>query len=167
MYPKVFKGFADAQRRFGPVSALPTPIFFYGMQTGEEANITIEQGKTLVIQLTAIGDIEEDGTVRVFFELNGQPRVITVADRKHDKRQTRRRVADPSDESHISAPMPGMVSALAVKQGQKVKAGELLITLEAMKMETAILAPRDCIVSELAVHAGQSIDAKELLLIIE
>jgi pyruvate carboxylase len=167
MYPKVFKGFADAQRRFGPVSALPTPIFFYGMQPGEEANITIEQGKTLVIQLIAIGDVEEDGKIRLFFEINGQPRVVTVADRKHETRQTRGRTADPTDENHIAAPMPGMVSALAVRPGQKVNTGDLLLTLEAMKMETAILAPRDCIVGELLVHAGESIEAKDLLLILE
>jgi pyruvate carboxylase len=167
MYPKVFTAYAGARRRFGPVSALPTPIFFYGMQPGEEANITIERGKTLVIQLTAIGEVEDDGMVRLFFELNGQPRVIAVADRRHGKSQSTRRVADPGDDNQIAAPMPGLVSALAVRQGQKVGAGELLMTLEAMKMETAILAPRDCVVAELVVQAGQQVDAKDLLLIVD
>jgi len=166
MYPAVFKGFTQAQRRFGPVSALPTPIFFYGMQAGDEANITIERGKTLVIQLAAIGEVEEDGNVRLFFELNGQPRVISVADRKHHHGGVSRRIADADDASQIAAPMPGMVSALAVSQGQKVRAGELLLTLEAMKMETTILAPKDCVVSELLVRAGQAVDAKELLLVV-
>ncbi|KFG90888.1 Acetyl-CoA carboxylase biotin carboxylase subunit [Sphingobium herbicidovorans NBRC 16415] len=166
MYPKVFTAFAEARRRFGPVSALPTPIFFYGMQPGEEANITIEQGKTLVIQLTAIGEVEEDGMVRLFFELNGQPRVVAVADRRHGPRKASRRVADCADENQIAAPMPGVVSALGVRQGQKVSVGELLLTLEAMKMETAILAPRDGIVGELVVRAGQSVDAKDLLLVL-
>ncbi len=163
MYPKVFAAYAQARRKYGPVSALPTPIFFYGMQPGDEANITIEQGKSLVISLTAIGETEEDGSVRVFFELNGQPRIITIMDRKVAGSATVRRMADPANEDHIAAPMPGVVATLAVTQGQKVNAGDLLLTLEAMKMETAIAAPRDGVVGELVVKAGQAVDAKELL----
>jgi pyruvate carboxylase len=167
MYPKVFASFCDARRRFGPVCALPTPTYFYGMKPGDEINVTIEEGKTLIVRLTAIGDVEEDGAVRVYFELNGQPRVITMADRRHRQTRIHRRIADPADENQIAAPMPAVVSALAVRQGQMVRAGELMVTLEAMKMETAILAPRDCSIRELLVNAGQSIDAKELLLVLE
>lgn len=54
-----------------------------------------------------------------------------------------------------------------MRQGQKVGVGELLMTLEAMKMETAILAPRDGVVAELVVQAGQQVDAKDLLLIVD
>lgn len=166
MYPKVFTAYAQARRKYGPVSALPTPIFFYGMQPGDEANIEIERGKSLVITLTAIGETEEDGSVRVFFELNGQPRIITIADRKASGSKAARRMADPANEAHIAAPMPGVVATLGVTQGQQVMAGELLVTLEAMKMETAIAAPRDGVVGELVVKAGQAVDAKELLVIL-
>lgn len=167
MYPKVFASFCDTTRQFGPISALPTPVYFYGMRPGDEVNVTIEAGKTLIIRLTAIGEVEEDGTVRVFFELNGQPRIITMDDRRHGQTQTRRRIANPADENQIAAPMPGLVSALVVRQGQEVMAGELMMTLEAMKMETAILAPRDCVIGELLVRAGQAIDAKDLLIVLE
>lgn len=167
MYPKVFVGFAEAQRRYGPVSALPTPVFFYGMKPGDEMNVTIEQGKTLVISLTAVGELEEDGTVRVFFELNGQPRVIAVADRKAGGAKGARRMADPSNDKHIAAPMPGVVASLAVSAGQIVKSGDLMLTLEAMKMETSITAPKDGTIVELAVKAGHTVDAKELLVILD
>lgn len=167
MYPKVFTAYAEARRKYGPVSALPTPIFFYGMQPGDEANIEIERGKSLVITLTAIGETEEDGSVRVFFELNGQPRIITVANRKASGSVAARRMADPANEAHIAAPMPGVVATLGVTQGQTVKAGDLLLTLEAMKMETAITAPRDGTIAELVVKAGQAVDAKDLLVILE
>ena len=60
--------------------------------------------------------------------------------------------------------MPGVISTLSVSEGQAVKAGDLILTLEAMKMETAITAPRDGTVAELAVKAGQAVDAKEFLL---
>lgn len=167
MYPAVFKGFAEAQRKFGPVSALPTPVFFYGMQTGQEINVEIERGKTLVIRLTAVGEAEEDGSVRVFFELNGQPRVIAVADRKNASKRKTVRAADPSDPTHMGAPMPGLVSLLSVTKGQAVKSGDLLLTLEAMKMETAVNAPRDGTISDIAVKAGQTVDAKDLLLVLQ
>lgn len=165
MYPKVFTAYAKARRKYGPVSALPTPIFFYGMQSGDEANIEIERGKSLVITLTAVGETEDDGSVRVFFELNGQPRIITIMDRKVAGSATARRMADPANEAHIAAPMPGVVATLGVTHGQQVKAGDLLLTLEAMKMETAITAPRDGVVGELVVKAGQAVDAKELLVV--
>lgn len=165
MYPKVFIAYAEARRKYGPVSALPTPIFFYGMQPGDEANIEIERGKSLVITLTAIGETEDDGSVRVFFELNGQPRIITVTNRKASGGKAARRMADAANEAHIAAPMPGVVATLGVKQGQQVKAGDLLLTLEAMKMETAITAPRDGAIAEMVVKAGQAVDAKELLVV--
>jgi len=163
MYPKVFAAYAEARRKYGPVAALPTPVYFYGMQPGDEINVEIERGKTLIISLTAVGETEEDGSVRVFFELNGQPRIITIMDRKAAGSVTTRRMADPANENHVAAPMPGVVATLGVSQGQQVKAGDLLLTLEAMKMETAITAPRDGTIAELPVKAGQAIDAKELL----
>lgn len=167
MYPKVFVAYAQAQRTYGPVSVLPTPVYFYGMQPGEEINVAIEQGKALVIGLAAIGETEEDGSVRVFFELNGQPRSIVVADRKATAHKTKRRVADAANNNHIAAPMPGVISLLAVSEGQEVKAGDALVTLEAMKMETTIFASRDGMIAELAVKAGQVVDAKELLAVIK
>ncbi|WP_417321177.1 pyruvate carboxylase [Emcibacter sp.] len=163
MYPKVFTAYANARRKYGPVAVLPTPVYFYGMLPGNEVNVEIERGKTLIISLTAIGETEEDGSVRVFFELNGQPRVITIADRKSARAAIARRLADPADENHVAAPMPGVVATLAVTQGQQVRAGDLLLTLEAMKMETAITAPKDGTIAEIAVKAGQAVDAKELL----
>lgn len=167
MYPKVFVGFANAQRRYGPVAKLPTLTYFYGMAPGHEIGVEIEQGKTLVIRLTAIGETEEDGTVRLFFELNGQTRVIVVPDRSAAATATARRTADPNNEGHIAAPMPGLVASVAVQQGQPVKAGDLIMTLEAMKMEAGILAPRDAMIAEMVVHAGQTIDAKDLLVVLQ
>ncbi len=166
MYPKVFAGFAESSRRYGPVSALPTAIYFYGMEAGQEIEVEIERGKTLVITLTAIGETGGDGSVRVFFELNGQPRIISVADRKRGSAKTARREADPANERHIAAPMPGLVAMIAVADGQSVKTGDLLMTLEAMKMETAITAPRDATIAELCVRVGQAIDSKDLLAVL-
>lgn len=166
MYPKVLVDYAKVVRQYGPVSSLPTLTFFYGMAPGQQIEVEIETGKTLVIRLTAIGETEEDGSVRVFFELNGQPRVISVSNRKIGSK-TGRRLADLSNPNHIASPVPGLVSVLSVKAGQTVCAGDMLLTLEAMKMETAIFAPRDARISEVAVKAGQTIEAKDLLVTLE
>ncbi|MER8831354.1 pyruvate carboxylase [Mesorhizobium sp. M0909] len=165
MYPKVFSDFAAAQETYGPVSVLPTPTYFYGMKPEDEIFVDIEKGKTLVVRCLAMGDVDEKGMVTVFFELNGQPRRVKVPDRAHGASAAKvRRKAEPGNEAHVGAPMPGVVSALAVAAGQAVKAGDVLLSIEAMKMETALHAERDGTIAEVLVKAGDQIDAKDLLI---
>jgi pyruvate carboxylase len=166
MYPKVFTDFAAAIAEYGPVSVLPTPVYFYGMAPEDEIFVDIEKGKTLVIRCLALGDVDDKGMATVFFELNGQPRRVKVPDRIHGTAAVReRRKAEPGNEAHVGAPMPGVVSALAVLAGQKVAAGDVLLSIEAMKMETALHAERDGVVAEVLVRAGDQIDAKDLLIV--
>ncbi|MET3661420.1 pyruvate carboxylase [Aquamicrobium ahrensii] len=168
MYPKVFSDFAVAQETYGPVSVLPTPNYFYGMKPEDEIFVDIEKGKTLVIRCLATGDADENGMVTVFFELNGQPRRVKVPDRAHGASAAgARRRAEPGNEAHVAAPMPGVVSTVAVSAGQGVKAGDVLLSIEAMKMETALHAERDGTVAELLVRSGDQIDAKDLLIVLE
>jgi pyruvate carboxylase len=167
MYPKVFTEFATKIRRYGPVSVLPTPVFFYGMQPGQEMAIEIEPGKTLVLVLMTIGATDEEGQVKVFFELNGQPRIIWVRNLDAAVKTVARRKAEDGNESHVAAPMPGSVSTVAVRAGQEVKAGDVVATLEAMKMETVLHAPRDGKIAEILVTPGQQIDARDLLMRLE
>jgi pyruvate carboxylase len=165
MYPKVFSDFAVAQESYGPVSVLPTPTYFYGMKTEDEIFVDIEKGKTLVVRCLAIGDTDEKGMVTVFFELNGQPRRVKVPNRTAGASAGAiRRKAEPGNELHVGAPMPGVVSTLAVATGQAVKAGDVLLSIEAMKMETALHAERDGTVAEVLVKTGDQIDAKDLLI---
>lgn len=165
MYPKVFSDFAAAQESYGPVSVLPTPTYFYGMKTEDEIFVDIEKGKTLVVRCLAIGDTDEKGMVTVFFELNGQPRRVKVPNRTAGASAGAvRRKAEPGNELHVGAPMPGVVSTLAVAVGQAVKAGDVLLSIEAMKMETALHAERDGTVAEVLVKTGDQIDAKDLLI---
>ena len=166
MYPKVFSDFAAAQEEYGPVSVLPTPVYFYGMQPEDEIFVEIERGKTLVVRCLAVGDVDEKGMVTVFFELNGQPRRVKVPDRAHGAGAAKaRRKAEAGNEAHVGAPMPGVVSTLAVSPGQPVKSGDVLLSIEAMKMETALHAERDGTVAEVLVSAGDQIDAKDLLIV--
>jgi len=162
----VFTDFAAAQGEYGPVSVLPTPSYFYGMAPEEEVQVDIERGKTLVIRCLALGDTDDKGMVTVFFELNGQPRRVKVPDRRHGAAASRaRRKAEPGNAGHVAAPMPGAVSTVLVKVGQKVAAGDVLLSLEAMKMETALHAERDGEIAEVLVVTGDQVDAKDLLVV--
>jgi pyruvate carboxylase len=167
MYPKVFMDYRARHRVYGPVRVLPTPTFFYGMSPGEEITAEIDPGKTLEIRLQAVGEMSEDGEVRVFFELNGQPRVIRVPNRAVKAKAAARLKAQEGNPAHVGAPMPGAVASVAVTVGQKVNAGDLLLTIEAMKMETGLHADRAATVKALHVHPGSQIDAKDLLLELE
>ena len=167
MYPKVFAEFAATIRRYGPVSVLPTPVFFYGMQLGSEIAIEIEPGKTLVLVLMTIAETDEEGQVKVFFELNGQPRIIKVLNRAAAVTIVARRKAEDGNPLHVAAPMPGSISIVAVRAGQDVKAGDVVATLEAMKMETVLHAPSDGKIAEILVAPGQQVDARDLLMRLE
>ncbi|MEP0235659.1 pyruvate carboxylase [Roseibium sp.] len=168
MYPKVFLDFDKAQQQYGPTSVLPTPVYFYGLEAGDEILIELEPGKTLVVRCQAIGETNEDGEKKVFFELNGQPRIIKVPDRAHGAAGAgAKRKAEDDNESHLGAPMPGVISTVAVKAGQNVSAGDVLLSIEAMKMETALHAEKDGVVAEILVSPGAQIDAKDLLIVFE
>ncbi|WFE74201.1 pyruvate carboxylase [Roseinatronobacter sp. S2] len=163
MYPKVFLDYMGRHRVYGPVRALPTQTFFYGMEPGEEISAEIAPGKTLEIRVVAVSETGDDGDVKVFFELNGQPRTIRVPNREVKAKTAQRAKADIANPAHIGAPMPGAVASVAVSAGQKVKAGDLLLTIEAMKMETGLHADRDAVVKSVHVQAGTQIEAKDLL----
>jgi len=164
MYPKVFEDYAREHRVYGPVRTLPTLNFFYGMQPGEEISVEIDPGKILEIRLVAIGEPNDDGEVRVFFELNGQPRTIRIADKGRVNKDKKKFKADDKNKGHVGAPMPGLVATISVKEGQKVSVGDLLLTMEAMKMEAGVHAEAEGTVQKIYVSAGNEVEAKDLLL---
>ena len=167
MYPKVFLDYMERHLTYGPVRTLPTKTFFYGMNSGDEISLEIDPGKTLEIRMQAIGETDENGEVKVFFELNGQPRVIRVPNRLVTSETTSRPKADPSNSNHIGAPMPGVISSVSVNEGQTVKKGDLLLTIEAMKMETGIHVERDAKIQAVHVKPATQIDAKDLIIELE
>ncbi|TJZ90079.1 pyruvate carboxylase [Paracoccus gahaiensis] len=163
MYPKVFTDYMARHETYGPVRTLPTRTFFYGMEPGDEISVEIDPGKTLEIRLLTLGETDEKGEMKVFFELNGQPRQVRVPNRKATGTAAARPKADPANPGHVGAPMPGVVASVAVTAGAKVSQGDMLLTIEAMKMETGLHADRDGTITALHVTPGQQIDAKDLL----
>ena len=167
LYPSVFKAYFSAFIEYGPVTILPTQSFFYGMKPQDEINVELEPGKVLTIRFMAKSGVDAQGNVKVFFELNGQPRSIKVPNRSVTPTIKRAEKADASNPSHTGAPLPGVVMSVAVKEGQAIKKGDLVMTLEAMKMETAIYAKSSGVIVNLCVSVGDPVDAKDLLLVIE
>ncbi|MEM6942854.1 MAG: biotin/lipoyl-containing protein, partial [Pseudomonadota bacterium] len=166
MYPKVYLDYMGRRRDYGPVRVLPTPTFFYGMAAGEEIAVDLRPGVTLIIRLQTWSEPDDKGEVKVFFELNGQPRTIRVMDRRISASVARSEKAEDGNPNHVAAPMPGIIGSVAVEPGKHVQPGELLLTLEAMKMETAIRAERGGTVERVVQTAGAQVEAKDLLIVL-
>jgi pyruvate carboxylase len=164
IYPRVVSDFLNHEETYGDTSILPTPVFLYGPHPGEEMSVEIEPGKTLITKFLTIGDPQPDGRRTVFFELNGQPRDVTVEDNSIEDAVSRRMKANADDPNQIGAPMPGMVVNVAVKSGDDVAQGQKLLTMEAMKMETTIYAERDGRIAEILVSPGSQVDTGDLVL---
>jgi pyruvate carboxylase len=164
LYPRVFPDFLTHEQSYSDTSVLPTPVFFYGLEPGQEVSVDIEQGKTLIIRYLTTGDADAEGNRVVFFELNGTPREVSVQDRTIAPTVQRRPKAAASDPLQVGAPMPGLVASVQVSAGAAVTAGQKLFTLEAMKMETTVHAERAGTIAEVLVAAGTQVDAGDLLL---
>ncbi len=169
LYPKVMREYMEHRALHGDTSVLPTPTFFYGLRVGEEAWIDIEPGKTLIVKLLAVGEIEADGARTLTFELNGQSRSMRVFDdtAKTSAPKRRKAASNPSKPGEVGAPMPGRVIDLVTKVGEHVKAGQKLLVTEAMKLETVVKAPVTGVVREIVSGAGEAVEGGDLLVVIE
>ena len=163
MYPQVFTEFAKNAREFSDVSVLPTPAFFYGLRLGEEINIAIEEGKSLIVRLVNVSEPDKDARRTVTYELNGQTREAVITDKKIAPLAETRLKMDAHDPLQIGAPIPGLIVSIAASVGHKVAKGDKLLMMEAMKMQTAVYASADGIVDAVRVAVGDTVESKDLL----
>ena len=164
MYPEVFADYAKFERACGDLAVLPSSAFFYGLKPGEEISVDIEEGKTLFIKLIHVGAVDKDGRRIVTFELNGMTREASILDKTAPVKAVSRPKADPSDPMQVGAPIPGLITALSVSVGSKVKKGEKLLTLEAMKMQSTVYAIADGTVNAIYAQVGETVASKDLLI---
>ena len=163
MYPQVFKDLVKYINEYGHARVLPTPAFFYGLKPGEEISVEIQEGKILIIKLIYVSEPDKEGLRTLTFELNGRARECVIADKSIKSEVKRRTKADSADKMQIGAPIPAMVSAVTATVGHKVKKGEKLVILEAMKMQTTVYALNDGIIDQVEVQAGDQVESKDLL----
>jgi len=166
MYPRVWEDYASERLLYGDPGILPTPVFFYGMEPGQEITVDLERGKTLIVRYLASSEPHEEGTRTVFFELNGQPRSVRVPDQQQVATRPPTRKAESGNPQQVGAPMPGVVGTVTATAGARVARGDTLLTLEAMKMESAVRAEVAGEVAEVLARPGQAVDAKDLLVVL-
>ena len=166
LYPEPYRLLRRHLEQYGDTSGLDTETFFTGMRPGDETEVDIEPGKTLVLRLTAIGAADSDGRRVLQFELNGTARAIAVVDRTIGIGGSARRTADPADPDQVASPMPGNVIRVEVERGAEVASGDPLLVLEAMKMQTVIRAPHGGQVTAVTVVNGDAVRAGDLLAVV-
>ena len=167
MYPQVFADFQQTLTDFDRLTVLPTPAFFYGLQIGEEVHVDIGPGKTLFVKLISIGEADSEGRRTLFYELNGMPREAVVVDKALGKAAVANIKGELGNAKHVTAPLPGMISEVAVKAGDEVEEGDKLVVIEAMKMLTTVSAPENGVVEEVLLGKGKAADTGDLLVRIE
>ena len=167
LYPKVVENFVKNRKEYGYITRLGSHVFFHGLAIGETNKVNIADGKTLVIKYLGLGEVDKDGMRTVSFELNGIRRDVQVPDEEAQKNVVQVPMADPEDKSQVGASIPGAVSKISVKVGDTVEKNQTIVTIEAMKMETAITARMSGTVESVLVSEGDTVKGGQLLLTIK
>lgn len=168
LYPEVFDAFLKYKQEFGDLSRMGSDVFFHGLFEGETCEVEVSEGNTLIVQLMEIGKLDKQGNRTVICEINGNRREIKIKDKlnseKYDKYETEVAMADPSNQMEIGASIPGTVLKILIKEGEKVKEGQSLAVIEAMKMETNIVASIEGVVDDIAVKEGSQVKTGQLII---
>lgn len=165
LYPKVFRDFYEHWLTYGEVRHLPTKAFFYGLKENEEVFVQIGKGKHIIVKMLHKSEPDEDAIRKVYFDLNGQTRVIEVKDQNVKVTKAVHRKAEAENE--IGSPLQGRLAEIKVKEGQEVKANTGLFVIEAMKMETTVSAPKAGKVKKIHLMAGTMLDQEDLVIEME
>merc|ERR1711935_438814 len=165
LYPNVFKDWKEYESVYGNVDDLPTHLFLNPMKEGQEVNLDLGKGRSRVIKLVSIQDVDESGSRQVLFEINGEPNYISVTDPSAAVEGVSREKAGAPGT--VGSPMPGVVVGVLVKPGDEINEGETVATLSAMKMETSVPATSSGIIKRVLVNVGDKIDGNDLLVEIE
>ncbi|KAJ2416190.1 pyruvate carboxylase [Coemansia sp. RSA 2530] len=164
LYPAVFDDFQSQRQQFGNVSLIPTPLFLSPLVVGQEIQVQLEVGKTLIIRYIALGPLQTETAKReVYFEINGEPRIVTITDQSIQPEAKTRPRADPAQKNQLGAPMSGAVVEIKVAVGDQVKAGQAICVLSAMKMETVVGAPADGVIESLDIALKDNLGAGDLI----
>ena len=165
LFPGPTKNFTEARATYGDTSVLPTLDYLYGLRQGEEHEVLIDEGKTLLLGLQAISEPDERGYRTVMATINGQLRPIPVRDTSVAADVAAAEKADSAQPGQVAAPFQGVVT-ITVAEGDTVSAGDTVATIEAMKMEASITAPVDGTVERLAIKGPQSVEGGDLVLVL-
>ncbi|MEL7002346.1 MAG: pyruvate carboxylase, partial [Bacteroidota bacterium] len=165
LYPKVFEDFYEHWQKYGEVWRLPTLAFLYGLKNDEEIFAQIGEGKAIIIKKLYTSQPNEDGICSVYFELNGQTRVLEVRD--NNFKSTKATHAKAEGDGQVGAPLQGRLAEIKVAVGDEVDDSTPLFVIEAMKMETTIAAPMKGKVKRIVLGAGEMVEQDDLVIELE
>lgn len=165
LYPDVYIDWKSFESVYGQVGKLPTHIFLNPMKEGDEIELALEAGQEYLIKLISKGQVREDGTRVAAFEVNGERWFMPITDNSSQVEGAVREKA--KGPGAVGSPMPGVVVGVKVKIGDKVKEGETVATLSAMKMESNIPATATGEVTRVLVNVGDKVEGDDLILQIE
>lgn len=163
LYPKVYDDYCEHLQYYNDVTRLESHVYFYGLRKGEETYLKIGEGKHLIIKYVDMTEPDEDGIRTLTFEINGVMRDVKIQDKHLEVRSDRKLKADKNNPCHLGSTIPGTVGKIFVKEGDKVTKNTLLMTVEAMKMETTIVSKVDGIVDKIYAKEGERVAQGELL----
>jgi len=166
MYPKVYEDYYEFFLSHGEVWNVPSREFFYGMNDGDEIEVVIADGKTVIIKkVNTSTDVDDEGMRTVGFELNGQARKVRVRDRTVKVTKVAHRKAIQDGE--IGSPLQGKLATVLVQKGLEVKVNTPLFVVEAMKMETTIAAHKAGIIKDIILSPGTLVEQDDLVIVME
>lgn len=175
MYPAVFRGYMKHLGKAGPLTTyLPTPAFFYGMEVGEKIEFTIPGASiseaeacerqvtdapttTVTIELVRVGPLEHDDIRSVEWRINGESYIVKMEDTPEGRKKYGGPMAEAGNKCHLASSLPGVVTNVAVTEGQTVKKDELLFVVVSMKMEVMVRAPEDCTIEQVCVTKDKEV----------
>ena len=144
---------------------LPTPVFFYGMEPGEEISVDIERGKTLIIKFLTVGDPHADGTPhRVLRVERPAARGRWSWTRSLAGQVVAHPKAEPGNPLQIGAPMPGLVVRVAGRCRRRSGGGAEAVHARSDEDGDDLYAEKAARVAEVLVQAGTQVEAGDLLL---
>jgi biotin carboxyl carrier protein len=148
-----------------PVALTPTGKSYRAALGGETVEVEILQAKEgrldLLIDDKRVTAYVSSDNAKRWVTINGQTLVLTKSS------GTRPRGHTYHTAGELTAPMPGLVRAVNVSEGDTVTKGQTLLVLEAMKMEIRIHAPQDGAVKKLYIKQGQTVEREQMLIEVE
>jgi pyruvate carboxylase len=164
LYPKVYDDYCQHLEYYNDVSKLESHVFFYGLKKGEETYLKIGEGKEIIIRYVDSSEPNEDGMRTLTFEINGVMREIKVQDKQLEVNTDKNLKAEKGNPCQIGSPIPGTVGKILVKEGDRVEKNSILMTVEAMKMETSIVSKVSGVVDKIYIKEGERVMQEELLI---
>ena len=164
LYPKVYDDFRKHYQYYTDVTRLASHVYFYGLKKGEETILEIGEGKNILIKYMDMSEPDSEGIRKLSFEINGIIREVSVLDKNLEVKSDRKLKADKNNPAHLGSAIPGTVGKIFVKEGDRVEKNTLLMTVEAMKMETSVLSKVSGTVDKIYAKEGEKVSQDELLI---